>query len=129
MSETADFFSEKDCDCTSYMKMVSSHPQSPSTQTADCISLFKVNRLLRERAQVVYFNEEKDRSKEKICSSDKMDDYDTHQALLVCITPIARDTPESLLNEILFDRYEKALIGPNEWAEFQRRARALKERK
>ena len=52
-------------------------------------------------------------------------EWATHTDRLLLIEELKPDTVESLLREILFERYQDTLIGPKEWGEFQERARKV----
>lgn len=85
----------------------------------------RANEVIKERSQVVYgYNRHGCWSMD---SQPAMAGVDTHTALLICVTPIARDTPEKIFNELAEYKFEHN-VG-EKFRELVDRARALKERK
>lgn len=124
---TADFFSEADCD----IFYRADHPSLRGPPQG--ISLERANALIKERAQVVYAthgdalyaNWNAGRTRDWPASGEVY--KETHTALLICITPIARDTPEKLIEDLINLMGEPAhQLGPRS-QKLLDRARALKE--
>lgn len=108
--ETPEFFTASDSDL-----VVDGEPSG-------LISLTKANRLLSERGVRVYGDYP---GKEIALWSPIPDKRNTHRALLIAVEPIVRDTPESLLRELVaLLESEQAWYTPP----FIERARAVLER-
>lgn len=113
------FFKPEDCNITSYQKFVSMHPQSKVT--ADCITLDKANRLLREKGTVVTGGCAYD---DNYYWTNKRADVDTHTALLINIQPIeVADTAEKIANDLANYKFDHE-VG-HRFREFVERARKL----
>ncbi len=122
MKPKLEFFKASDFDCckTFILKENSIHVVHSSQQVAD-----KANALLAERGTVVYGCDDYKKypeMKDKVWGwSEEGLGHDTHTALLIAIEPIAKDTAESLLREIV------EMIGPGVFAssDVMERARKL----
>lgn len=108
-----DFFSEADCDI----------PALNINDNVAYISLERANRLLRERAQVVRGSMREDGTHRYFGADPFPVMPNTHTALLVCVTPIARDSADALVEALakLDHRFSSTKL-----SELIDRARALK---
>lgn len=95
------FFSESDCDTWA--------------KDGPRISLAKANRLIQERAKVVFGRVDgnhgffdKIRYHFAVAAGSTIDGGSTHQALLICVEEIEKDSAESLLRDYLI-QYEQFL--------------------
>ena len=101
-----DFFSEADCDLnvSRYDQTTHEYIITLAAPSLSGISLDKANRLLRERGRVMQGFENASGGfsfHEKANDGLRNEEYDTHQALLICVEEIEKDSVESLLKKLI----------------------------
>lgn len=89
------FFSKSDCDLPPNIKFEDQSCYAKWFPGEKYISLNKANRLIQERAKVV-FAVPGDRWGESYDPT-----YDTHQALLICVEEIFKDSAEKILKTLM----------------------------
>jgi|GEM_PF-6258083 hypothetical protein len=86
-----DFFKSEDCEFTKNTGRI-----GQPILSIDFISLAKANSLLRERAKVVYTDDDKIPA-----WTDRQQEQYTKRALLICVEEIEKTTSESLLKKLI----------------------------
>lgn len=109
------FFNESDCDVLGN-KWVEKDNSNTIQIGCPGISLEKANRLIQERAKVVYgFGTESDPS--LFGYDSELISNDTHQALLICVEEIAKDSAEKFVSDFAYELETKVPFYFQKWAD------------
>lgn len=97
------FFSESDCDLPPNIKFEDQSCYAKWFPGEKYLSLKKANRLIQERAKVVYgVYVSSENGGDEMHMSDKPNpDFDDYQALLICVEEIAKDSAEKVLVDLI----------------------------
>lgn len=116
------FFSESDCDRISYEYSNIVHKQQAERIQVPCFSLDTANRLISERAKVVSCRYNDLGLIQALQSSNGVPFiYDTHQALLICVEEIEKDSAEKFVSDFAHELETNVPFFFQKWADRAKR--------